>query len=91
MCRRSSRLGNRISLMWAADGRTALVSFEGGAIACIRKRGGRAGCFGRKARAGEEMILLGEDDNGDPPGPEPNVRKCLKKNGVILECDSKKI
>ena len=30
---------------------------------------GGADCFGRKARAGEEMILLGEDDNGDPPGP----------------------
>ena len=25
--------------------------------------------FRRKARAGEEMTLLGEDDNGDPPGP----------------------
>ena len=38
--RRSSRLGNRVSLMWAADGRTTLVSFEGGAIACTGKRGG---------------------------------------------------
>ena len=32
-------------------------------------RAGGADCFGRKARAGEEMTLLGEDDNGDPPGP----------------------
>ena len=30
---------------------------------------GGADYFGRKARAGEEMTLLGEDDNGDPPGP----------------------
>ena len=30
---------------------------------------GGADSFGRKARAGEEMTLLGEDDNGDPPGP----------------------
>ena len=39
--RQSSRLGNRVSLMWAADERTAVVSFEGGAIACTGKRGGR--------------------------------------------------
>ena len=51
------------------DGRMALVSFESGAIACTGKRCGRADCFGRKARAGEEMTLLGEDDNGDPPEP----------------------
>ena len=38
---RSSRLGNRISLMWAAVGRMALMLFEGGAIACIGKRGGQ--------------------------------------------------
>ena len=38
--RRSSRLGNRVSLMWAADGRTE-GTFEGGAIACTGKRGGR--------------------------------------------------
>ena len=30
---------------------------------------GGADYFGRKALAGEEMTLLGEDDNGDPPGP----------------------
>ena len=51
------------------DGRTALVSFEGGAIAYTGKRAGGADCFGRKARAGEEMTLLREDDNGDPLGP----------------------
>ena len=51
------------------DGRTTLVSFEGGAIACTGKRAGGVDCFERKARAGEEMTLLGEDDNGDPPGP----------------------
>ena len=45
------------------DGRMALVSFEGGAIACTGKWGEW------KAHAGEEMTLLGEDDNGDPPGP----------------------
>ena len=41
MWRRSSRLSNRVSLMWAAEGRTSLVSFEGGAIAYTGKRGGR--------------------------------------------------
>ena len=51
------------------DGWTAFVLFEGGAIACTGKRAGGADHFGRKARAGEEMTLLGEDDNGDPPGP----------------------
>ena len=30
---------------------------------------GGADYFGQKAHAGEEMTLLGEDDNGDPPGP----------------------
>ena len=30
---------------------------------------GGADCFGWTARAGEEMTLLGEDDNGDPQGP----------------------
>ena len=30
---------------------------------------GGADCFGWKARVGEEMTLLGEDDNRDPPGP----------------------
>ena len=38
---RSSGLSNRVSLMWAADGRTTLVSFEGEAIACTGKRGGQ--------------------------------------------------
>ena len=38
---RSSHLGNRVSLMWVAEGQMALVSFEGGAIACTGKRGGR--------------------------------------------------
>ena len=28
---------------------------------------GGADCFGQKAHGGEEMTLLGEDDNGDPP------------------------
>ena len=56
--RRSSRLGNRVSLMWATDGRTALVSFEGGAIACTGKQGGRCYPFraesahGRGTRSG---------------------------------------
>ena len=48
--------------MWAADGRTEQSPAPGSGA-------GGADCFGRKARAGEEMILLGEDDNGDPPGP----------------------
>ena len=51
------------------DGRTTVASFEGGAIASTGKRAGGADCFGRNAHAGEEMTLLGEDDNGDPPGP----------------------
>ena len=46
-----------------------LVSFEGGAIAYTRSGKGGIDCFGREVRAGEEMTLLGEDDNGDPPGP----------------------
>ena len=43
------------------------MSFEGGAIACTGKRGGLTVSVGK--RTGEEMTLLGEDDNGDPPGP----------------------
>ena len=49
------------------NGRTILVSFEGGAAP--GSGAGGADCFERKARTGEEMTLLGEDDNGDPPGP----------------------
>ena len=35
----------------------------------VRSGAGGADRFRRKARAGEEMTLLGEDDSGDPPGP----------------------
>ena len=42
-----------------------------------RSGAGGADCFAREARAGEEMTLLGEDDNEDPPGPYPHVSKCL--------------
>ena len=59
MWRRSSRLDNRVSLMWAADGRMTLVSFEGGAITYTGKRAGGADHFGRKARTGKGGCLGG--------------------------------
>src|SRR4051812_25841054 len=52
--RHSSRLGNRVSLMWAAEGRTddtCVVSRRSNRM--HGKRGGGADRFGRKARAGE--------------------------------------
>ena len=68
--RRSSRLGNRVSLMWAAEGWTdGTCRLKAEQSHAPGSGVGGADCFGRKAHAGEEMTLLGEDDNGDPPGP----------------------
>ena len=56
--------------MWAAEGRTDDTCHLKAEQSPARGSGAAgADCFGRKARAGEEMTLLGEDDNGDPPGP----------------------
>ena len=66
--RRSSRLGNRVSLMCAADGRRHLCRLKVEQSPAPGSGAGGTDCFGRKAHAGEEMTLLGEDDNGDPPG-----------------------
>ena len=58
--------------MWAADGRTDgrhLCRLKAEQSPAPGSGAGGADCFGRKARADEEMTLLGEDDNRDPPGP----------------------
>ena len=70
--RRSSRLSNCVSLI-NVDGRRTdgwhLCRLKAKQWPAMGSGPAGADCFGRKARAGEEMTLLGEDDNGDPPEP----------------------
>ena len=67
---RSSRLGNHVSLMWAVDGRMDCTCVVSRRINRLHREAGRAALtvLGWGLPAGEEMTLLGEDDNGDPPG-----------------------